>query len=97
MTISFWFDMNSVYLQTFPIHLYEVIRKKAHNFHKMGGGVVRFQPKGSLVGRIIQYHKVAMENMKVTHVSKDATSDAHSDLIAGMLKLLLPFLEPAYG
>ena len=97
MTISFWFDMNSVYLQTFPIHLYEVTRKRAHTFHKMGGGVVRFQPKCSLVGWIIQYQKVAMETMKVTHVSKDATNDTQDYLIAGMLKLLLPFLEPAYG
>ena len=38
-----------------------------------------------------------METMKVTHVSKDATNDTQDYLIAGMLKLLLPFLEPAYG
>lgn len=97
MTISFWFDMNSVYLQTLSIRMCVVIRKKAHNLHKMGEGSIRFQPNCSLSGWIIWYQKVAMVTIKVTHVSKDATNDAHSYLIAGMLKLLLPFLESAYG
>ena len=84
--------MNSVYLQTLSVRLHEVIRKEAHNFHKMGEESIRFQPNCSLAGWIIWYQKVAMVTIKVTHVSKDATNDAHNYLIAGMLNLLLPFL-----
>ena len=84
--------MNSVYLQTLSVRLHEVIRNKVHNFHKMGEGSIRFQPNCSLAGWIIWYQKVAIVTIKVTHVSKDATNDAHNYLIAGMLKLLLPFL-----
>ena len=55
MTISFQFDMNSVYLETFPIHLCEVIRKKAHDFHKIGeeGSQISAQVLPCWVGSLV--------------------------------------------
>lgn len=98
MTISFWFDIKSLYLQTFPIHLSDIIKEKKHKVSTtLENEGVSFQPKGSLVGWVIWYQRVAMATIKVTHVTNDATNGAHNYLIAGMLNCICHFLESAYG